>query len=100
MLERVQSTWASDVTDPLSRQPIQHWSAQLAPLEYLGAHVTAPVSHQTGRTSVLDLRAATAFFGQFGIQWDLTKVPPTSWTVSRPGSAFTSGTARSCTRGG
>ncbi|WP_327277494.1 alpha-galactosidase [Streptomyces sp. NBC_01224] len=75
VLERVQSTWASDVTDPLSRQPIQHWTAQLAPLEYLGAHVTAPVSHQTGRTSTLDLRAATAFFGQFGIQWDLTKVP-------------------------
>ncbi|MFE7393679.1 alpha-galactosidase [Streptomyces sp. NPDC057582] len=75
VLERVQSTWASDVTDPLSRQPIQHWTAQLAPLEYLGAHVAAPVSHQTGRTSTLDLRAATAFFGQFGVQWDLTKVP-------------------------
>ncbi|MGW1086241.1 alpha-galactosidase [Streptomyces sp. NPDC002596] len=75
VLERVQSAWTSDVTDPLSRQPIQHWTAQLAPLEYLGAHVAAPVSHQTGRTSILDLRAATAFFGQFGVQWDLTKVP-------------------------
>ncbi|GAA2654344.1 alpha-galactosidase [Streptomyces aculeolatus] len=75
VLERVQSVWASDVTDPLSRQPIQHWTAQLAPLEYLGAHVAAPVSHQTGRTSSLDLRAATGFFGQFGVQWDLTKVP-------------------------
>ncbi|MFF9128278.1 alpha-galactosidase [Streptomyces sp. NPDC014889] len=75
VLARVQSAWTSDATDPLSRQPIQHWTAQLAPLEYLGAHVTAPVSHQTGRTSTLDLRAATAFFGQFGIQWDLTKVP-------------------------
>ncbi|MFE7710436.1 alpha-galactosidase [Streptomyces sp. NPDC057486] len=74
VLQRVQSTWTSDVTDPLSRQPIQHWTAQLAPLEYLGAHVAAPVSHQTGRTSTLDLRAATAFFGQFGVQWDLTKV--------------------------
>ncbi|WP_326673803.1 alpha-galactosidase [Streptomyces sp. NBC_01257] len=75
VLERVQSTWVSDVTDPLSRQSIQHWTAQLAPLEYLGAHVTAPVSHQTGRPGTLDLRAGTAFFGQLGVQWDLTKVP-------------------------
>ncbi|MEO3847530.1 alpha-galactosidase [Streptomyces sp. B8F3] len=86
VLERVHSAWASDVTDPLSRQQIQHWTAQLAPLEYLGAHIAAPVSHQTGRTSSLDLRAATAFFGQFGVQWDLTKVPAheldrlASWT--------------------
>ncbi|MFE2729100.1 alpha-galactosidase [Kitasatospora sp. NPDC059327] len=75
VLERVQSAWTSDVTDPLSRQSIQHWTAQLAPLEYLGAHVTAPLSHQTRRTSTLDLRAATAFFGQLGIQWDLRTVP-------------------------
>jgi alpha-galactosidase len=76
VLERVQSVWTSDCTDPLSRQPIQHWTAQLAPLEYLGAHVTAAVNHQTHRATTLDLRAATAFFGQFGIQWDLTKVAP------------------------
>jgi len=75
VLERVQSVWPSDVTDPLSRQLIQHWTAQLAPLEYLGAHVTAPISHQTGRAGTLDLRAATAFFGQFGVQWDLSRVP-------------------------
>ncbi|MFD5087975.1 alpha-galactosidase [Kitasatospora sp. NPDC058406] len=75
IFERVQSVWASDITDPLSRQLIQHWTAQLAPLEYQGAHVTAPLSHQTGRASTLDFRAATAFFGQFGVQWDLTSVP-------------------------
>jgi alpha-galactosidase len=40
--------------------------------EYLGAHVSAPTSHQTGRTFPLDFRAATAFFLAFGIEWDLT----------------------------
>jgi alpha-galactosidase len=39
--------------------------------EYLGAHVSATTSHQTGRTLPLDFRAATAMFGSFGIEWDL-----------------------------
>ncbi|MCX4682870.1 alpha-galactosidase [Kitasatospora purpeofusca] len=46
------------------------------PLKYLGAHLTVPLSHQTGRTSTLDLRAATTLFGQLRIQWDLRTVPP------------------------
>lgn len=71
ILERVQSAWTSDNTDPLSRQYTQAWTAQLAPLEYLGSHLTESPSHQTGRMTSLDFRAATAFIGQFGIQWDL-----------------------------
>src|ERR1022692_3625276 len=48
------------------------WTGQLAPPEYCGAHVSAPVSGQTGRHLPLALRAATALFGHFGIEWDLT----------------------------
>jgi alpha-galactosidase len=72
VLERVQRVWTSDLTDALGRQRIQRWTVQLVAPEYLGAHVSAPTAHQTGRTFSLDFRAATALFGAFGIEWDLT----------------------------
>jgi alpha-galactosidase len=72
VVERVQRVWTSDLTDALARQRIQRWTAQLLAPEYLGAHVSSPRSHQTGRTFSLDFRAATALFGAFGIEWDLT----------------------------
>jgi alpha-galactosidase len=73
MLERVQRVWTSDMTDALARQSIQRWTGQLVPPEYLGAHVSAPFSHQTGRYMPLALRCSTALFGHFGIEWDITK---------------------------
>nr|WP_246231831.1 alpha-galactosidase [Nakamurella aerolata] len=73
-IEQVQRFWASDMTDALMRQHIQRWTAQLVAPEYLGAHVSAPVSHQTGRAIGLDFRCATALFGSFGIEWDLSDV--------------------------
>jgi alpha-galactosidase len=72
MLDRVQRVWTSDMTDALARQRIQRWTGQLVPPEYLGAHVSAPFSHQTGRYMPLSLRGATALFGHFGIEWDIT----------------------------
>jgi alpha-galactosidase len=72
VLDRVQRVWTSDNTDALARQSIQRWTAQLVAPEYLGAHVSAPVSHQTGRSFTLDFRAATALFWSFGVEWDLT----------------------------
>ncbi|HYY19366.1 MAG TPA: alpha-galactosidase, partial [Streptosporangiaceae bacterium] len=73
MLERVQRVWTSDMTDALARQSIQRWTGQLVPPEYLGAHISAPFSHQTGRYMPLPLRCATALFGHFGIEWDVTE---------------------------
>lgn len=72
VIERVQRFWTSDMTDALNRQRIQRWTLQQVAPEYLGAHVSAPTSHQTGRAFPLDFRAATAFFLAFGIEWDLT----------------------------
>ncbi len=72
VVEHVQRVWTSDMTDALSRQHIQRWTGQLLAPEYLGAHISAPTSHQTGRTLSLDFRAATALFGSFGIEWDIT----------------------------
>jgi alpha-galactosidase len=73
VLERVQRVWTSDMTDALARQTIQRWATQLVAPEYLGAHVSSPTSHTTGRTLDLDFRCATALFGSFGIEWDLTQ---------------------------
>jgi alpha-galactosidase len=72
VLERVERIWTSDMTDALARQHIQRWTTQLVAPEYVGAHVSSPRSHTTGRTLSLDFRAATALFGSFGIEWDLT----------------------------
>ncbi len=76
VLERVERVWTSDLNDALARQAIQRWTAQLVAPEYLGAHVSATTNHQTGRTLSLDFRAATAFFGDFGIEWDITAATP------------------------
>ncbi|WP_445257752.1 alpha-galactosidase [Nocardioides aurantiacus] len=72
VLERVQRVWTSDMTDAMARQQIQRWTTQLVAPEYAGAHVSSPTSHTTGRTLPLDLRCATAMFGAFGIESDLT----------------------------
>ena len=71
VLEKVQRFWGSDMTDALSRQQIQRWTTQLVAPELVGAHVSSPVSHTTGRHLSLDFRAATAMFCSFGIEWDL-----------------------------
>ena len=71
--EKVQRFWTSDMTDAVARQQIQRWTSQLVAPELLGAHVSSPISHTTGRTLSLDFRCATALFGSFGIEWDLTE---------------------------
>jgi alpha-galactosidase len=74
MLERVQRVWTSDMTDALARQSIQRWTGQLVPPEYLGAHVSATFSHQTGRYMPMSLRGATALYGHLGIEADVTQL--------------------------
>ncbi|MFT8649520.1 MAG: alpha-galactosidase [Bifidobacterium psychraerophilum] len=71
VIERVSRFWSSDMTDALSRQRIQEWLVQNVAPEYLGAHISAPTSHQSGRTFSLAFRAATAVFYGFGIEWNL-----------------------------
>ncbi len=71
VLARTDRVWPSDTIDALERQRIQRWTSLLVPPEMLGAHVGGPVAHTTGRTHRLELRAATALLGHFGIEWDL-----------------------------
>jgi alpha-galactosidase len=72
VLERTDRIWVSDCIDPLERQQMNRWTTQLVPLELLGSHVASGRSHNTGRVHDLTFRAATAVFGHFGIEWDLT----------------------------
>ena len=71
VLEHTDRFWTSDCNDALERQHIQRWTELLIPPELLGTHVGPPHAHTTGRTHDLAFRAATAFFGHFGIEWDI-----------------------------
>ncbi|PPK98688.1 alpha-galactosidase [Kineococcus xinjiangensis] len=72
ILQRTDRVWASDCIDALERQSVQRWTGLLLPPEMIGSHVGAGRSHTTGRRHDLSFRAATALFGSFGIEWDLT----------------------------
>lgn len=74
ILARTDRVWASDCNDPVERQNIQRWTAQLIPLELIGSHVGAEEAHTTHRATPLSFRLATALFGHAGIETDLTRL--------------------------
>ena len=74
ILEHTDRIHVSDCLDPLERLTIQRYTGLVVPPELMGAHLTSPVTHSTGRTVDLGLSGATALFGHFGIEWDLTTV--------------------------
>ena len=71
MLSRTERVWTSDCNDPLERQQIQRGFSYVFPPEYMGSHIGPPQSHTTRRTHSLAFRAATAFFGHLGIEWNV-----------------------------
>jgi alpha-galactosidase len=73
VLEHTDRVWVSDVIDPLERQQMQRWTAQLIPPEFMGSHISSAHSHTTGRRHNLSFRAATAVFGHLGIEWNLAQ---------------------------
>ncbi|WP_329454649.1 alpha-galactosidase [Streptomyces sp. NBC_01497] len=72
ILARTDRVWPSDCNDPVERQAIQRWTAQVLPPELIGTHVGGPVAHTTGRATDASFRLATALFGHAGIEDDLT----------------------------
>ncbi|MEV0612265.1 alpha-galactosidase [Nonomuraea sp. NPDC050404] len=74
ILEHTDRVWASDCIDSVDRQDIMRWTTQLLPPELIGSHIGSGRSHSTGRRHDLPFRAATAFFGHYGIEWDLTSL--------------------------
>ena len=83
ILARTDRVWASDCIDALDRQEVQRWTQLLVPPELVGTHLGPETAHSTGRTQPLELRAATALWGHFGIEWDLAKLPPEELTLIR-----------------
>lgn len=73
ILEHTDRVWGSDCIDAHERQQIQRWTQQLLPPELIGSHIGASRAHTTGRRLDLAFRAATAMFGHFGLEWDLTE---------------------------
>ncbi|TIH40406.1 alpha-galactosidase [Subtercola vilae] len=73
VIERTDRVWVSDCLDSVDRQQMNRWTMQLLPAEMLGSHIGSGVNHTTGRRHELSFRAATALFGHFGIEWDLTQ---------------------------
>jgi alpha-galactosidase len=76
ILDHTDRIWTSDCIDPIERLTIQKYTNLLVPYELMGAHVSGPQSHSTGRTLDLDLRAGVAMFGHFGIEWDISRISP------------------------
>ena len=74
ILERTDRIWASDCNDALERQTIQRWTGAVVPPELVGSHIGPTTSHTTARTHALSFRAITAFFGHFGLEWDVRGV--------------------------
>ena len=87
IMERTDRVWASDCNDPVERQSIQRWTAQLLPPELIGAHIGASPNHTTQRSSSDTFRLITALFGHSGIEQDITLCSPgelarlTVWTA-------------------
>ena len=77
VLEHTVRIWGSDCTDPIERLQIEAGTSLLLPPELVGSHVASTVSHQTGRTLNLPLRASNAMFSHMGIEWDLPNADPT-----------------------
>jgi alpha-galactosidase len=85
ILQRTDRVWASDTNDALERQTIQRWTGLLLPPELIGAHVGPPAAHTTGRSLGLGLRMATALFGSFGVEWDISAASPEELRVLADG---------------
>ena len=79
ILARTDRVWASDTNDALDRQSIQRWTGAARAAGAHGRPRRRAARHLTGRTQSLSFRLATALFGHFGIEWDLT-------TATAPGA--------------
>ncbi|KRB36039.1 alpha-galactosidase [Microbacterium sp. Root180] len=72
ILDRTDRIWTSDSLDPLERLDNQRFTGLVVPPEMMGMHLTSPIVHSSARAVSLDLSAAVALLGHFGIEWDLT----------------------------
>lgn len=75
MLRFADRVWVSDCVDPVEREENQRWDSVIVPPEILGEHIGKSPADSTKRATSLSLRAAMAFFGHLGVEWNLLTVP-------------------------
>lgn len=75
MLYYAPQGWISDDTDAVERLKIQYGTSMVYPLVSMGSHVSASPNHQLQRRTSLKMRGDVAYFGTFGYELDLTKLP-------------------------
>ena len=75
MLRFADRVWVSDCVDPVEREENQRWDSVIIPPEILGEHIGKSPADSTKRATSLSLRAAMAFFGHLGVEWNLLTVP-------------------------
>ena len=80
--------WASDDTDPIERIDIQNGLSYLYPQSTVGAHISADPHAQTLRATPLSTRANVAFFGGFGLEFDLAHLLPVEETELKKTIAY------------
>lgn len=67
--------WASDDSDAVERLKIQYGTSMCYPISSIGSHVSVCPNHQVFRRTPLHTRANVAYFGTFGYELDLNKLP-------------------------
>ncbi|WP_077617052.1 alpha-galactosidase [Bacillus sinesaloumensis] len=68
MLYYAPQAWTSDDTDAVERLKIQYGTSIVYPIYSMGSHVSAAPNHQTLRSTSIETRANTAYFGTFGYE--------------------------------
>ncbi|MBY0758170.1 alpha-galactosidase [Sellimonas caecigallum] len=75
MLYYAPQAWTSDNTDAVDRIKIQYGTSYVYPISSIGSHVSASPNHQVFRNTSLETRANVAYFGTFGYELDITRLP-------------------------
>ncbi len=88
MLYYAPQAWTSDNTDAVDRIKIQYGTSYVYPVSSMGSHVSASPNHQVRRSTSLDTRANVAYFGTFGYELDITKLPEEELEAMKKQIAF------------
>ena len=76
VLERSDRVWVSDCIDAHEVHRMVRFSGLVLTPELMGTHIGSAPDHTTQRHHSLDFRAATAIWGHFGVEWDITALEP------------------------
>ncbi len=75
MLYYAPQAWTSDNTDAVERLKIQYGTSLAYPLSAMGSHVSDIPNHQVKRQTPIKMRADVAYFGTFGYELNILKMP-------------------------